>query len=217
MNKKINLLIFLIVSALLMSGCMLPIFGNNPPVIESSPKLSATAGSLYNYQVTINEDASENVVYSLVNSPDGMVIDSSTGLISWTPEENQVGTNIVSVKVTDGWYKDTQDFSIEVSLIKLSSIVVIPTNMSFLTTSISRTVTSITAFYSDGSSASIEKSNCSYQSSNNNVATVSTSGIITPNIAGDATITVNYTEDGITESDTIVIKVSNPAPPPSGG
>lgn len=210
MKKRLTLLVIFIVSALFMSGCMLPIFNNNPPVIESSPKLSATAGLLYTYQVTINDDASEKVVYSLSSSPNGMVINSSTGLISWTPEESQVGTNMVSVKVTDGWYKNTQDFNIEVSLVKLSSIVVIPSSMDFKTNSIPRSVTSITAFYSDGSSASIEKSNCSYQSDNNNVATVSSSGIITPKIVGNATITVNYTEDEITKSDTVAIKVDKP-------
>jgi len=51
-----------------------------------------------------------------------MTINSSTGLISWTPEESQVGEHEVSVKVSDGWRKGTQDFSIEVGLKKLSSI-----------------------------------------------------------------------------------------------
>jgi hypothetical protein len=215
--KKSLIIIILIVSALLVSGCMLPIFSNNPPVIESSPKTAATVDTMYTYQVAINEDASDNVVFSLLKFPEGMIINNSAGLISWTPGEDQVGEHEVSVKVSDGWRKDTQQFSVEVSLKKLSSISVLPANMSFTTASISKSVSSITAYYSDDSSASIEKSSCSYQSSNNNIATVNTSGIITPNIAGDATITVNYTEDGMTESDTVVIKVTNPLPPSSGG
>jgi uncharacterized protein YjdB len=216
-KKSFTLLAILIVSTLLMSGCMLPIFDNNAPVIESSPKTTATAGTLFTYQVILNEDASDNIVFSLTKFPEGMVINSYTGLISWTPEESQVGEHEVSVKVSDGWRKGTQDFSIEVGLKKLSSISVLPTGMSFTTASISKPVSSITAYYSDGLSASIEKSDCSYQSSDNNVATVSTSGIITPKSAGSATITVSYTEDDITESDTVNVTVSVYSPPPSGG
>ena len=216
-RKKINYLIIFIIAGIFLSGCMLPIFRNEAPVIESSPKTTATVGTLYTYQVTINEDASDKLVFSLTKFPEGMTINSSTGLISWNPEESQAGENEVSIKVSDGWRSDTQQFSIEVSLKKLSSINVIPTNMPFTTASISKSVTSITAYYSDGSSASIEKSDCSYQSSDNNVATVSTSGIITPKSAGSAIITVSYTEDAITESDTVNVTVSVYSPPPSGG
>jgi hypothetical protein len=214
MKKGIIIVILFLVVSVFGSGCMLPIFGNKPPVIESSPKTTATAGTSFTYQVILNEDASDNVVFSLTKFPEGMVISSSTGLISWTPEESQVGEHEVNVKVSDGWRKDTQQFSIEVSLKKLSSIGVLPTSMSFTTSSISKSVTSITAYYSDGSSSSIEKSDCSYQSSNNNIATVNESGLIDPKLAGSATITVSYTEDGITKEDKVSVTVTNP---PSGG
>ena len=216
-KKKINSLIILIIAGLFLSGCMLPIFGNNPPVIESSPKTAATVGALYTYQVIINEDASDKVVFSLTKFPEGMTVNSSTGLISWTPEESQVGEHEVSIKVSDGWRRDTQQFSVEVGLKKLTSINVMPASMSFNTNSIPRQVTSITAHYSNGSISSIEKSDCDYQSSDNNVATVSTSGIITPNSAGSAIITVSYTEDDITVTDTVNVTVSVYSPPPSGG
>jgi hypothetical protein len=208
MKKNLTIVVISIVSFLLLSGCMLPIFGNEPPIIESSPKTAATVGTLYTYQVTVNENASDNIVFSLTKFPDGMTINSSTGLISWTPGEGQVGEYEVDVKASDGWRKDTQQFSVEVSLKKLSSISVLPTSMPLTTASIS--VSSITAYYSDDSSAPIDKSDCSYQSSDNNVATVSTSGIITPKSAGSAIITVSYTEDDITKSDTVDVKVSTP-------
>jgi len=70
-KKSFILLAIFIVSALLMSGCMLPIFDNTAPVIESSPKTIATAGTLFTYQVILNEDASDNIVFSLTKFPEG--------------------------------------------------------------------------------------------------------------------------------------------------
>ncbi|MFW6134547.1 MAG: Ig domain-containing protein [Elusimicrobiota bacterium] len=213
MKKSLSLLAIFIVSALLVSGCMLPIFGNNPPVIESSPKTTAAAGTLFTYQVILNEDASDNVVFSLTKYPEGMTINSSTGLISWTPEESQAGEHEVSVKVSDGWRKDTQQFSIEVSLKKLSSIGVLPEEISIEENN-TESISSVTAYYDDGSSASIAKTDCDYQSSNTNRATVNIYGQIIGKNEGLATITVSYTEDDITKEDTVSVTVTNP---PSGG
>ncbi len=75
---------------------------NNPPTITSSAALNATEDSLYTYDVNSTDDGQGTITYSLALSPSGMTIDSSTGLISWTPLNNQVGTNNVSVQVSDG-------------------------------------------------------------------------------------------------------------------
>lgn len=216
MKKRLLITISLILISGFTSGCMLPIFGNEPPVIESSPNETATAGVLYSYQIDVNDDASEKLLFSLPVAPEGMTIDSSSGLVMWTPAENQVGEHDVSIRVSDGWYKVSQDFSIEVSLVRLSSISVEPATMPFSTLKSTRPITSITAAYSDGTSAVINKADCSYVSSNSSNVTVDEEGNITSVSYGSATITVSYKENGTTKTDTIAVTVSY-SPPSSGG
>lgn len=209
---------FLILTAvsIIMSGCMLPIFGNKPPVIESFPKETATEGVLYTYQIDVNDDTSDKLIFSLTYAPEDMTIDSSLGLIMWTPTESQIGEHEVSIQVSDGWYKATQEFFIEVSPVQLSSISVEPTIMSFTSLNSNWPIVSIVAIYSDGSSTTIEKNDCVYESSNSNIATISLEGIVTSKSNGSATVTVSYTTDGITKTDMINVTV-NYSPPTSGG
>ena len=216
MKKRIVFFLILTAISMVMTGCMLPIFGNEPPVIESSPQETATAGVLYTYQIDVNDDSSEKLVFSLPLSPEGMTIDSSSGLVMWTPTEGQVGEHNVSIKVSDGWYRTTQDFSIEVSLIQLSSISVEPASIAFTSLNSTRPITSITAAYSNGSSAAISKTSCSYVSSDSSNATVDEEGNVTSVSSGSAIITVSYTEDGTTRTDTINVNVIY-SPPTSGG
>ena len=215
MRIKIAIIsVIMIFSVVLISGCMLPIFGNEPPIIQSSPSLNVKLGDTYSYQVEAIDDNDDDLIYSLILAPDGMTIDSSTGAVSWTPTEVQVGENDVKVKVSDGWYGITQDFTIEVSIVKLTSISVLPETMNIVRIN-TQSITSITAYYDNGSSESIAKTDCSYESSNSSIVSVSTNGIVIGKIAGSATITVSYTENSVTKEDTISVTVTNP--PSSGG
>lgn len=69
----------------------------------------------YIYQVQAEDADNEQLVYSLETAPQGMQINSATGLITWNPGINQVGTHTVVVKVTDqrGAF-DTQSFTLTV-------------------------------------------------------------------------------------------------------
>jgi len=76
------------------------------------------------------------------------------------------------------------------------------------------TIISVTAYYSDYSSANIPLTNCVY-SSNDTCATVNGSGTITGISAGIAVITVSYTEEGITKTDTVWVDIrDNPTDTP---
>ena len=61
-------------------------------------------------------DVGDSLTYSLDVSPVGMTIDSVSGLISWTPNNSQVGFNSVTVRVMDllGLF-DTQAFTVDVA------------------------------------------------------------------------------------------------------
>ena len=207
MKKGITILLLFIVVSVFASGCMLPIFGNEAPVIQSSPSLSVKLGDDYSYQVEAIDDNDADLTYSLLLSPEGMTIDSSTGLLTWIPTEDQVGENDVTIKVSDGWSGITQDFSVEVRLVKLSSISVSPETMT-VDTGQTKPISSVTAYYDDGSNASIAKTDCTYESSSS-IASVSTSGLVTGKIAGPVIITVSYTEDEITKDDTVDVTVKS--------
>ena len=85
---------------------------NQTPVIASNPVTSAIKGQLYSYGVNATDPDGDTLTYSLTTKPSGMTINSSTGLISWTPTSN--GIFNVTVKVSDGKLSDTQSFTITV-------------------------------------------------------------------------------------------------------
>ena len=84
------------------------------PVITSTAKTTATVNQPYSYDV--NATGIPAPTYSLTTFPTGMTINSTTGVISWTPTESQLGPNAVTVKASNGVLPDaTQSFSVNVA------------------------------------------------------------------------------------------------------
>jgi len=90
---------------------------NDPPTITSTPVTTATQDEPYTYDVDASDvDAGDPLKFSLDVAPNGMTINSTSGLIEWTPTNAQVGPNGVTVRVEDaGGLSDTQSFAITVS------------------------------------------------------------------------------------------------------
>lgn len=60
-------------------------------------------------------DVGDVLTFGLSNSPAGMSIDASTGMLSWSPLAGDIGVNPVTATVTDaGNLMDSESFSIEV-------------------------------------------------------------------------------------------------------
>ena len=75
---------------------------NDAPTITSTAVLAATEDAPYTDTVTATDvDAGQTLSYSLVTAPAGMTINAVSGAISWTPTNAQVGSNSVTVRVTD--------------------------------------------------------------------------------------------------------------------
>jgi hypothetical protein len=76
---------------------------NHPPTVTSRAETLAWEDSLYQYDVNAIDQDSGDVVasYSLSTYPTGMTINSSTGLIQWTPTNSQVGRPQVVVRAND--------------------------------------------------------------------------------------------------------------------
>jgi subtilisin family serine protease len=90
---------------------------NDQPVITSTPITAATEDQLYGYDVEATDlDVGEVLTFSLDVSPQSMTIDSTSGLIQWTPTDADVGDNAVTVRVQDvGGLFDTQSFAVKVT------------------------------------------------------------------------------------------------------
>lgn len=209
-NKKLLLSLSVLFIAFLFTGCFL---FNRTPVIESDPITTAKEGAIYTYDVEAVDTDGDTLEFSLLVHLTGMTINTTTGVITWTPTEDQVGENEVVVKVSDGSKSTTQSFTVTVEKALLTSIVVLPTSME-IEAGNSDTITSVTAHYDNGTEASIALSACNYESSKPTLITVN-NGIINVSSSCTATtaiITISYTEDDVTKSDTVNVTV-----PSSGG
>ena len=107
---------------------------NDAPEITSTPVTTATEDALYTYDVDATDpDVGDVLTYSLITSPAGMTIDSGTGLIQWTPTNEQVGDNDVTVQVEDvAGATDTQSFTVTVDAAPTNVMHVLSIEMSLV-------------------------------------------------------------------------------------
>ncbi|TDX48919.1 putative Ig domain-containing protein [Orenia marismortui] len=88
---------------------------NHFPEIKSTPQTIIEARNEYSYDVEAIDADGDSLSYSLLEGPMGMLIDSASGLISWTPTIYQIGENPVIVKISDsGGAVVSQEFVIRV-------------------------------------------------------------------------------------------------------
>ena len=88
---------------------------NDNPEITSTAVLTAIEDSAYSYDVNAFDVDEDALTFSLTTPPTGMTINPSTGLISWTPDNSQVGPNPVTVQVSDTLLTATQSFTVTVA------------------------------------------------------------------------------------------------------
>ncbi len=88
---------------------------NLPPEFLSTPPLSALLNRTLLYPVDAVDPDGDPIVFSLLIKPEGMSIDSTTGLVSWSPNASQLGPSNVQLIADDGrGGQKTQSFTIEV-------------------------------------------------------------------------------------------------------
>ena len=74
---------------------------NTHPDITSIPRGPAVVGRPWEYQVRAQDADGDPITFSLGAHPDGMTIDPSTGLVTWTPAADQVGSHAVEIIASD--------------------------------------------------------------------------------------------------------------------
>lgn len=102
----------LVAAAALLSAALVPIEAQDgdlifadgfepppAPSITSAPVVTAEVGIPYEYDVEASDPDNDPLAFSLPDAPAGMTIDSTGGLIQWTP--GSAGTFDVTVEVTD--------------------------------------------------------------------------------------------------------------------
>jgi RHS repeat-associated protein len=88
-------------------------FENNPPIITSSPATTARINARYTYDVDAIDIDGDTLLFQLTTAPGGMLINNSTGKITWTPDAVGIFTAAVGASDGEGGLA-TQSWDIEV-------------------------------------------------------------------------------------------------------
>jgi len=202
MQNKYRLLLLLLIATFFLffiSGCMIQY-----PTIPATGSINITTNPLGAKIFFNGTDTGHTTPYILTNVPMGSYI------ITLTLSGYLNSSNIVEVKAN-------QTSGINANLTPaptlpttsptfFTSIEVQPKTMN-LEVGESETISSVTAYYSDSSSANVSLTSCNYSSSNPDCATVSSSGTVTAISDGSATITISYTEGEVTKTTSAEITV----------
>ena len=92
------------------------IYVNHPPTIVSTSPRKARVNKLYKYRVVVEDkNRNKDISYELVKAPKGMQI-NRLGKITWRPTSTQINSNLMAVKVSDGYSSDIQESKIFVNM-----------------------------------------------------------------------------------------------------
>jgi|GEM_PF-2684196 len=96
--------------------------GPREPAITTLAETQAVINQPYAYQAAAYTEGT--LTWQLLTGPEGMEIDPSTGLITWTPDS--LGTYEVAIEVSDEYGSDTQEYQLTVQSGPTQEIVLVP-------------------------------------------------------------------------------------------
>ena len=93
----------------------------SPQFVNFNPLLTATSTVLYGYDIDASDPDNDPLTFMLVKNPDGMLINATSGLVTWMPTGAQATStpHVVSVEVSDGLLSATTTYAIVVSALPL--------------------------------------------------------------------------------------------------
>jgi RHS repeat-associated protein len=98
---------------------------NRPPVITSTPHPGDSVGHLYAYDIQAHDPDGDPIAFSLDQAPPGLSINPITGTVRWVPQEDQLGPNTVTVRVTDTFGAfTTQRFTVTVRGVEAPPLII---------------------------------------------------------------------------------------------
>ena len=76
---------------------------NKAPTIAGNPALSVVAGTAYSFTPTANDSDGNALTFSIVGKPSWATFSTSTGALSGTPTQGDVGAKyVITISVSDG-------------------------------------------------------------------------------------------------------------------
>ncbi len=124
---------------------------NLPPAISSTPPTLGAVDKLYSYSVLASDPEGDALSWRLLDAPQGTIIDPHTGLIEWTPSEEQVGSFQVTVETADSLGATaTQTYTLQIKEIAANLAPAITSTPSFTWYTGSEYSYRVTAFDPEG-------------------------------------------------------------------
>jgi hypothetical protein len=75
---------------------------NHPPRITSKPLSSVQVGDTYSYNVTAADIDNNIIALSIIQAPNSISFNPSTGQVRWTPNASDVGNHTIIIQASDG-------------------------------------------------------------------------------------------------------------------
>ena len=92
------------------------IYVNHPPVIVSSPPISAMVGEIFKYNIQVEDKNTDaDLLYTLIKGPQGMQM-SQKGKVVWIPRSGQINESTFTFEVSDGFTRDEQNGKVFVNI-----------------------------------------------------------------------------------------------------
>jgi hypothetical protein len=86
---------------------------NRPPMLSLIPDLNLTQGVYFNYEINASDPDGDLLLYELV--PPRFPVNLHTGKLSINPRDGDVGTHLLEVRVSDGEYTTSRNFTVTVN------------------------------------------------------------------------------------------------------
>jgi len=74
---------------------------NNPPLLVVPQEIMARVGREITGKLQASDVDGDEITYFVVSAPEGFVVDSAKGTYTWTPTEDNIGLNEITVKACD--------------------------------------------------------------------------------------------------------------------
>lgn len=107
------------------------VYDTTPPVQVSTTGIPLQAHVGFAYVANLSHpEEGQGLEYGLVSGPQGLTIDSESGLIQWTPTETQAGPQIVELRLTDlAGNQRTQSLTINVQELAVGELLLEVTDL----------------------------------------------------------------------------------------
>ncbi|TYQ27480.1 putative Ig domain-containing protein [Pseudanabaena sp. UWO310] len=97
---------------------------NKPPFFASEPIVSGTVNSTYRYSVKVDDPNNDNLILTLNQAPDGLILDPVTKQLQWNPTSKDIGDHAVILQVVDSSGAiATQTYNLKIRALNLPPII----------------------------------------------------------------------------------------------